>query len=152
MKIDRKLLTGAAVLVLVLLLGTVASCVGMPENISADIDCPLHVTKGEEFTFEIRITNTSSDTQLLYNIDIWDEYMESISIIETEPAFIDTYHIPIDNTQSFEFQKEIPPHGTLTLNFYAVGHQTGEYSSYLDICINSASSFVSYPIITIVDD
>jgi hypothetical protein len=152
MKMFQKLIIGVAALILILLPGIAVSCSDMPESISVDIDCPLHVAKGEEFLFEIQITNTSSDSQLLYSIDIWDEYMEGITVRKTDPAFTDTYHIPIDNTQSFEFQKDIPPHDTLTLKFYAVGHQTGEYSSYLDICVNSATSFISYPIITIVDD
>jgi hypothetical protein len=84
---------------------TITSCgCGQPQNINFDIVAPLHVLEGEEFIFEVRVENANNKSQLLYSIDIWDEYLEGIFIQRTEPPFIDAYHIPIDNTQSYEFK------------------------------------------------
>ena len=149
----RKTWISAGLLVIVLLAGVLCGgCFWQPEHISVDVICPLHVAKGEEFVFEVQVENTADSPQLLYSIDIWDEYLEGISIQRTEPSFIDCYHIPIDNTQSFEFKKDIVPKGKLMVSFHAIAIEAGDYSSYLDVCINTATSFLTHPIITIVED
>ena len=129
-----------------------SSCFSQPENIRVNVTAPLHVVKGEEFIFEVKMENTAAESQLLYSIDIWDEYLEGIAIQRTEPSFIDTYHIPIDNTQAYDFMQDIPPGGELVVTFFAVGLEPGEYSSYVDVCINTATSFLTQPIITIIDE
>jgi hypothetical protein len=123
-----------------------------PRDVIVSVNAPLHVAQGEEFVFEVGVENISASTQLLYSIDIWDEYLKGISVISSEPQFTDSYHIPLDNTQSYEFKQDIPAIDKLVIKFYAVGLEPGHYSSYLDVCINTGTSFISYPIITIVDD
>jgi len=152
MNIKRKTSIVAAVLAMALLVGGVSSCGGQPENISIDVIAPLHVAKGEEFVFEIQVENTAEKSQLLYSVDIWDDYLAGIAIQKTEPPFIDTYHIPIVNTQSYEFKQDIPPKDKLVVKFFAVGLKLGEYSSYVDVCINTEASFLTHPIITIIKD
>ena len=152
MNIKGKMSIGVAVLVMALLVGGIASCGGQPENIRVDVVTPLHVVKGEEFVFEIQVENIAEKSQLLYSVDIWDDYLAGIAIQKTEPLFIDTYHIPIDNTQCYEFKQDIPPKDKLVVKFFAVGLELGEYSSYVDVCINTATSFVTHPIITIIED
>ena len=152
MNIKRKILIGAAVLAIALLVGGVSSCGGQPKNISIDVIAPLHVAKGEEFVFEIQVENTAEKSQLLYSIDIWDEYLTGIAIQKTDPPFIGTYHIPIDNTQSYEFKHDIPAKDKLVVKFFAIGLKPGEYSSYVDVCINTGTSFLTHPIITIIED
>ena len=140
-----------AVLLPIIVVTSSCEC-GPPQNINVEIIAPLHVAKGEEFTFEVRVKNTASKPHLLYTIDIWDEYMEGIFVQKTEPPFMDCYHIPVDNTQCYEFNKDIQANSELAIKFYAVGIEPGNYSSYLDVCIGKGGSFASYPILTIVED
>ena len=145
------LLNVALIAVLLFITVGVSSCAcGPPENISVDVFAPLHVVEGEEFVFEVQVENTADRSQLLYTIDIWDEYLVGIFVHRTEPPFTDCYHIPIDNTQCYEFNKNIPAKGKLVVEFYAVGTEPGNYSSYLDVCIGTGGSFLTHPIITIV--
>jgi len=151
----RRICIGARciVSVIILLIVGVSVCACQePENITINVVAPLHVAKGEKFVFEIQVENTAEKSQLLYSIDIWDEYLTGIAIQKTEPPFIDTYHIPIDNTQSYEFKQDIPPKDKLVVKFFAVGLKPGEYSSYVDVCINTGASFLTHPIITIIED
>ena len=122
------LLTQALVIAMLLITSGVPACgCGQPRDISVDVVAPLHVVKGEMFVFEIHVVNTAEKPQLLYSVDIWDDYLAGIAIQKTDPLFIDTYHIPIDNTQSYEFQQDIPPKDTLVVKFFAVGLKPGEY-------------------------
>lgn len=147
------LLIVALIPVMLFITAGVSSCgCEQPRNINVDVVAPLHVVKGEEFVFEVRVENTAKSSQLLYSIDIWDEYLEGIFIRGTEPPFIDCYHMPIDNTQRYEFKKDIPAEDTLVVKFYAVGIEPGDYSAYLDVCINTGTSFLTHPVITIVED
>jgi hypothetical protein len=152
MNISRQMSIGVAVLVVALLVGGVVSCSCQPKDISINVITPLHVAKGEGFVFEIQVENTAEKSQLLYSVDIWDDYLAGIAIQKTEPGFIDTYHIPIDNTQCYEFKRDIPPKDTLVVKFFAVGLEPGEYSSYVDVCINTGTSFLTHPITTIIED
>ena len=147
------MLTAALIALMLLITGNISSwgCSG-PQDIIVNVDAPLHVVQGEEFVFEVGVENRAARTQLLYSIDIWDEYLEGIAVIRTEPQFTDSYHVPMDNTQSYEFKKDIPAKDKLVIKFYAVGIEPGNYSSYLDVCINTGVNFISHPIITIVDE
>ena len=78
MNIKRKILIGAAVLAIVLLVGGVSSCGGQPKNISIDIIAPLHVAKGEEFVFEIQVENSC---EAKFNRRIWFSGKETSRVL-----------------------------------------------------------------------
>lgn len=150
----RVILIVALIMALVFSIAGICSCacITPPRHIAVDVSAPLHTAKGEEFTFEVSVQNKAERPQLLYSIDISDEYLDGIAILRSEPPFTDCYHVPIDNTQCYEFKHDIPPGDELIVTFYAVALDPGEYSSYLDVCINTATSFVTHPIVTIVED
>ncbi len=122
-----------------------------PQNITIQVDAPLEVSRGDQFVVTIRIENTADETQVLHSIDIWDQYLQGIAIVSTEPAYRQAYHIPIDNTQSFEFYLDILPHETITITLNATAVAPGDFNSFLDACINSDVSYLTYPIRTVVD-
>ncbi|MEE8153505.1 MAG: hypothetical protein V3T53_00935 [Phycisphaerales bacterium] len=123
-----------------------------PENINIQVDAPLEVSNGEQFVVTIRIENTADETQVLHSIDIWDLYLQGIAIRNTEPAYRQSYHIPIDNTQSFEFYLDILPHETITITLNATAVAAGDFNSFFDACINSDVSYLTYPIRTVVTE
>ena len=123
-----------------------------PENITIQVDAPLEVRNGDQFVVTIQIENTADETQVLHSIDVWDHYLEGIAIVSTEPAYRQSYHIPIDNTQSFEFYLDIGPHETLTITFSATAVSPGDFNSFFDACINSDISYLTFPIRTVVTE
>jgi len=123
-----------------------------PENITIQVDAPLDVRNGDQFVVTIQIENTADETQVLHSIDVWDHYLEGIAIVSTEPAYRQSYHIPIDNTPSFEFYLDIGPHETLTITFSATAVSPGDFNSFFDACINSDISCLTYPIRTVVTE
>ncbi len=116
------------------------------------MDAPLEVRTGEQFVVTIRIENTANETQVLHSIDIWDHYLEGIAIRSTEPAYRQSYHVPIDNTQAFEFYRDIGPYETITITFSATAVAPGDFNSFFDACINSDISYLTYPIRTVVKE
>ena len=121
-----------------------------PQNITIQVDAPLEVSNGDRFVVTIQIENTADETQVLHSIDIWDHYLQGIAIVSTEPAYRQSYHIPIDNTQSFEFYLDIGPHETITITLNATAVAPGDFNSFFDACINSDISYLTYPIRTVV--
>ena len=142
--------------------GLCLSCIGgiawvysiakAPENINIQVDAPLEVRTGDQFVVTIRIENTANETQVLHSIDIWDHYLEGIAIGSTEPAYRQSYHVPIDNTQAFEFYRDIGPYETITITLNATAVSPGDFNSFFDACINSDISYLTYPIRTVVTE
>ena len=122
-----------------------------PENINVQISAPLNIDKGEAFIIEVKIENSSSNTRKLESIDIYDEYFEGIAVKSTDPAYTQSYHVPISNSQSYEFNNEIPANSTFVVKFNAAAVKTGDFSSEADICIDSYLSCVTQPVRTIVE-
>ena len=151
----RRICIGARciVSVIILLIVGVSVCACQePENITINVVAPLHVNKGQEFIFEIHVENIAERPQLLYSVDVYDDYLAGIAIQKTEPPFTQSFHVPIVNCQSYEFKQNISPKSQLVVKFFAVGLKSGDYSADVDVCINSESNFLTYPIRTVVED
>ena len=108
----------APLIILLIVAVSLSGCT--PQNVNVNIFAPLQVTKGEEFVFEIHVQNTSEQSQLLYSIDVPDDYLDGIAIKKTEPPFVQSFHIPIVNALSYEFKQNISPQSNLVVKFFAV--------------------------------
>ena len=157
-------MSGRQILVLCLAIAGalfIATCIGgvlfirqafkSPENIVFTIEAPLRVTSGDDFEIVVTIENTSTKPQTLVSIDVWDRYLEGIAIIASSPSFRQAFHIPIDNTVAYEFNREIPGNGSLIVTLSAQALAPGDYDSYIDACINSEVSYMTQPIRTLVE-
>ncbi|HUO85707.1 MAG TPA: hypothetical protein VM534_11390 [Thermoanaerobaculia bacterium] len=121
-----------------------------PENIEVTIEAPLNVSEGERFPARVRIRNTASDQQRLVSLDVADEYLAGIAIERTNPPFSSATHIPIDDTMSYDYDLVIPPGKEVEVQFDLFAVREGDFSGEIDVCINSSTNFLSYPIRTIV--
>jgi len=119
-----------------------------PENILLYIDSPTSVKKGKEFNIITKIKNTSNKSQKLVSIDIDDNYLDGIAILSTIPDYNDIIYIPIDNTQSYFFNKIIEPNSEITVQFRAKAFKVGTFQGTIDFCINSEISFLTKSIFT----
>jgi hypothetical protein len=121
-----------------------------PKNIIISMDAPLEVNQGEEFTIVVSLKNMANKPQELVAIDIADRYLDGIGVVSTKPPFIESEHIPIDNTMSYKFKREIPSNSNQIVEIKAKAIEEGEYKGDFDFCINSEFNFLSQSARTIV--
>ena len=126
-----------------ILLSAIFSSCGEVEGIDIKLDIPVIVSLDDEFVTQVTITNKLNETQELVSIDIGDGYLEGIALITTYPNYSDQMHVPIDNTVSYSFGKEIGPHESITIDLHWRALSAGEFSDEIDFCINSELSFIS---------
>ncbi len=122
-----------------------------PENVEVSVDAPTAVAQGERFEIRARVLNTATKTQTLVDLDIADKYLDGIVIESTEPRFSEAIHIPIRNVMSYSFDLPIEPGEELVVVLRAYAARPGDYAGTFDFCINSETSFISYPARTIVE-
>lgn len=127
-----------------------AACSGDPQNVQISVEAPLQVKAGEKFLVKAHVKNTGDKAQKLVSLDVGDPYLVGIAFEKTDPAFSDATHIPIDNTMSYTLNLDLPSNQEKVVTFYATALKTGDFSSKIDFCINSSTSFVSYPVRTMV--
>lgn len=121
-----------------------------PENITISIDAPTTVSADQEFDVVLTVSNTASASQQLVDVDVADEWLEGIVIAGMDPDFKDSFHVPVDNTQSYNLDLSIPPGGSVTVTISAMAAHAGDWAGDIDFCINSSISCLSRPVRTIV--
>lgn len=122
-----------------------------PENIEVSVDAPARVVAGESFVIVASARNTGDEDRRLVDLDLADEYLEGFLILDTEPGFRDSMHVPIDNTVSYTFELAIPPGGVAEVMLEAQALDPGDYSGDFDFCIDSETSCLSSHVRTFVD-
>lgn len=122
-----------------------------PANIAVDIDVPLQVKQGEEFTITMTVTNTAPETQKLVDIDIGEKYMEGIALVSTDPVPLEVFHTPLVNMTTYSFNRDIGPGQQAVVTFHAKALKAGDYSTNIDFCINSSTTFLTKNIRTLVE-
>lgn len=122
-----------------------------PKDIAAQVNAPLHLTVKQEFEIEVRIQNTSAAAQKLVSIDIGDRYLQGVAIQRTDPPFKQSMHVPIVNTQSYDYGQSIPAGGEVVVKFFAVAVKAGDYAADVNVCVNSESTCQTHPIRAVVE-
>lgn len=143
---------GCGCLILVVALGSVAiyKFFDVPTGAAIRVEAPLQATVGEPFTLVVTATNNSDSKMQLVDVDVASSYVQGIAIKASEPQFSDSSHIPIDETVSYSLDLPIPPRGSVTVRFEAVGVSTGDFSGDVDVCINGMASCLSQAVRTVV--
>lgn len=118
------------------------SC-GSVENIEIHLTNPINVEVGEEFKTVATISNTSGEDQVLYSIDIGDNYTDGFMLLKSEPSFTDVMKNSLDNTTSYSFHAIIPANSSLVVEHYWKAVKQGDYKDVFDFCINSAMLFIT---------
>ena len=136
------------VVVVIILAGSVEE----PANVDISINAPAAVPLNEPFAVDVTIRNTAPSSQVLDSIDITDRYLAGIEVQQAEPAFSDSFAVPVVNYQSYTFQEEILSNSTMVVTFVMVGTTAGTYSGEFDVCINDGSSCLAVPVETAVGE
>lgn len=122
-----------------------------PQDIALKVDAPLRVRQGEVFQILVTVTNSAPTAQTLHSLDIADAWVDGIAITSSEPPFSEASHVPIDNTWSYRYMREIPPGGSVQVALTASALKSGDWAGDIDACINSDVSFLSMPVRTYVE-
>jgi hypothetical protein len=129
--------------------GTSASSGGSADaNIT--VSAPLNVSVGDEVIIEVTVQNTTASALVLDSVDITSNYITGIAILRSEPAYSETFHIPVVDYESYTLQHNVPPHESVTVRFYGQAVNKGDYSGGVDVCIGSGSDCASHSIRTVV--
>lgn len=130
------------------------SALAPPEDIDLDFTVPADVQVGESFEMALRIRNTHPNrAQSLETIDIDERLFRRLDITSTVPASREPYLLQWDNTMVYTFHDvSIPPDDEILVTFHATATQAGAVSSFMDVCINSPSSFLTEHFTLQIDD
>lgn len=120
------------------------------DDFYAEISAPSSVSNGETFEIAVTVYNTASATQKLHSLDIADEYLEGLDVVGSDPGYDDLFHVPIDNTESYEYMDEIPAGGSVVVKLTMLATDAGTWSGDIDVCVNGDARFIAYPVTTTV--
>ncbi len=121
-----------------------------PTHIELSLEAPLVVQEGHDFEIRARVRNTAPETQTLVDLDFPEAYLKGVAIQATQPGFSSGTAHPKDELYSYTFNLPIEPGAELEILLHAYAVAPGDYSGELDFCINSETTFLSYPIRTII--
>jgi len=139
-----------ALLLAVCLLGACLGCEPSSE-VQVSVDAPPTVRKGQRFTVTARARNQGATRHTLVDLDVADSYLKGIVIERAEPPFIDTMHVPIDNSMSYTFNQPIDPGSERVVLFHAFAAHAGDHAGDIDFCIDSTARCRSIPVRTVVE-
>lgn len=123
---------------------------GSPRNILVEVQAPIQVSNGDEFTIIAKVNNTAGKQQTLVSLDIADAYLTGIAIVRTEPEHSEATHVPLDNTMSYVFDLPIKAGEQREIRLFAKAIKQGDFNAEIDFCINSSMRFLSKSIRTVV--
>lgn len=115
------------------------------DDFSASIAVPGQVSVGETFEMTVTVYNTASETQTLYSLDLADEFMSGVDVIGSAPAYTSSMHVPLDNTESYEYMQPIPSGGSTTVLLTMQATTPGSWSGDIDVCVDGMARFNNYP-------
>jgi LEA14-like dessication related protein len=121
------------------------------KDIDIEMDLPIKVQNDNEFIITVKLKNLAAKSQELVSIDIGDDYLKGIVIIKTEPSYTESIHVPIDNSVSYSFGKDIEPGDSIEVRFHCKTVLVGDFSDDIDFCINSDYNFLTKIARTIVE-
>jgi len=133
--------------VLVLACGGVGS---ITDDFSATVDVPGQLSTGDIFEVTVTVYNTAPQEQTLYSLDLADEFMAGVNVLGSDPPYTSSMHVPVDNTESYEYMQPIPSGGSTTVVLNMMATSAGYWSGDIDVCVDGMARYNSYPMSTTV--
>jgi hypothetical protein len=147
MRLTKLIAATAIVIMLACGGGGVSSSV---DDFSATVDVPGQVSSGETFEITVTVYNTAPQAQTLYSLDLADEFMAGADVVGSDPPYGSYMHVPIDNTESYEYMTPIPSGGSTTVTLTMLATDSGIWSGEVDVCVDGNARYNSYMMYTTV--
>ncbi|MEW6403094.1 MAG: hypothetical protein AB1649_14945 [Chloroflexota bacterium] len=117
-----------------------------PEGISVDYSMPSVVHVGENFDLVLTITNASSQSVTVNDIDL-DEYLggsilDGAVVLETEPAMPRDYSL--EGVKTFSYNRAIEPGETAQVVFHLQATVAGEFGGSVGVYVGDISKRIDY--------
>jgi hypothetical protein len=129
-----------------------SSASGGSADANITVSAPLNAAVGDEVIIEVTVENTTASPLVLDSVDIASSYITGIAILRSDPAYSETFHIPVFDYESYTLEHNVPPNETVTVRFYGQAVNQGDYSGGVDVCIGSGSDCASHSIRTLVSE
>jgi hypothetical protein len=147
------LLVGIGVGVAMDVTSTLAASVS-PQGIQLAVQCPAEVTVGQRFFVDVSVQNTLGHEQTLDSLDLYDSYLDGITLIGASPAASSRTSSSIGAAQfSFEtlwYNRAIPAGGQVDIRLEMQAAKPGHWAGDLDVCINEPHIFTTHVLQTTV--
>ena len=140
----------AAGLILALACGGSGDFSSEVDDFSADVTTPGQVSAGETFDIVVTVYNSAPQAQTLYSLDLADEFMAGVDVVGSDPPYGSYMHVPIDNTESYEYMAPIPSGGSTTVRLTMLATDAGYWSGEVDVCVDGNARYNSYMMTTTV--
>jgi hypothetical protein len=131
--------------------GAIAATRRGVEDVEIQVDAPDVVDEGEQTSIVVQITNTASEAQRLYSIQVFESYLKGIAITSARPAYVEHSKVPLVDVRVYRFEHSIPPGETTVVVLNAVAVQEGPYLGTLSVCINRGAACESFEVWTMVE-
>jgi hypothetical protein len=106
-----------------------------PKAMRLEINAPATIARGSEFQLVVNVINDRPAEFIeVASIDIGEEYLGGFTVLGSEPAYLASTKVPIDESRSFEFKRKLPPNSTNQFVFKLQARKTGRYSGEVDVC------------------
>ncbi len=116
-----------------------------------EIDAPVSVSKGDDLTFTVTVTNSDSESHSLRSIDVAYDFLDGIYVTDVTPDPDLEYDVDAISQHIFEFNYAIPANSFVEVVFSASAVKTGDFGGDFDICIDGDASCIFDFIRTIVE-
>lgn len=138
-------LAGTAVALIVgrLFFGTVLN---EPTTVEMQLDAPEQVTLNEPFVVTLRLTNIFTANQTLHSIDLEADYLDNISLENSNPGYQDVRSLPLTGFASYSFDWLLPARRTSTVELMFVPQKAGQFSGLMDICLEDGTLCQALPL------
>ena len=107
----------------------------IPAGWEVDVDYPTEAAVGDEITITATVTNNTGDDQVLHSIDIGETYLEGVAIVDTDPAFSDSFLLD-DGTYTHFFIVDVADGASSTVTFTGKVLSAGDHQGAFDVCID----------------
>lgn len=103
------------------------------EGVTLTVKAPEEVKVGDTMELVVTVKNERVGKEVkLADVDISDEYLAGFTVSSSTPNYKTTIHIPIDNSQSFTFDINLPPGKETNIVFTLRAIKEGVYRGDVD--------------------
>jgi len=107
----------------------------VPEGWGVETDYPTTAAVGDEIVITVTATNNTGEDQVLHSVDIGETYLEGVAIVDTEPAYSDSFLLD-DGTYTHFFIMDVADGESATVTFTGRALLAGDYQGAFDVCID----------------